>query len=137
MMGGGLGTKWDRWEVVGRSFGKMENEVNGSRGGRKLKFSKMSGSVFPALGDQHNTFLAYSRTSEVQFGKPVRRFNSNRLSLRACMFMLSNLSSPKQLNGHCHGAKPSLNRNIHSPGGQPIRIEPPNRFSDIILVLNT
>ena len=87
MMGGGLGLFWDRWEVVGRSFGKMENEVNGSRGGRKLKFSKMSGSVFPALGDQNNTFLAYSRTSEVQFGKPVRRFNSNRLSLRACMDM--------------------------------------------------
>ena len=67
MMGGGWGLFWDRWEVVGRSFGKMENEVNGSRGGRKLKFSKMSGSVFPALGDQNNTFLAYSRTSEVQF----------------------------------------------------------------------
>ena len=33
MMGGGLGTKWDRWEVVGRGFGKMENDGNGSRGG--------------------------------------------------------------------------------------------------------
>ena len=63
MMGGGLGTKWDRWEVVGRGFGKMENCGNGCRGGRKLKFSKMSGSIFPASGDQKHTFLGYSRTS--------------------------------------------------------------------------
>ena len=64
MMGGGLGTKWDRWEVVGRGFGKMENGGIGCRGGRKWKFSKMSGSIFPALGDQKYAFLAYSRTSE-------------------------------------------------------------------------
>ena len=41
----------------------MENGGMGSRGGRKLKFSKMSGSIFPALGDQEYVFLAYSRTS--------------------------------------------------------------------------
>ena len=45
----------------------------------------MSGSGFPTSGDQNKAFLAYSRTLEVQFGKPVRRFNSNPLSRRGCM----------------------------------------------------
>ena len=63
MMGGDLGTKWDRWEVVGRGFGKMENGGKGCRGGRKSGFSKMLGSVFPASGDQKYVFLRYSRTS--------------------------------------------------------------------------
>ena len=80
MMGGGLGLKRDRWEVVGRGFGKMENGGKGCRGGRKSGFSKMSGSVFPTLGDRNKAFLAYSRTLEVQFGKPVRKTGSNRLT---------------------------------------------------------
>ena len=37
---------------MGRGFGKMENGGDGCRGGRKSKFSKMLGSVFPASGDQ-------------------------------------------------------------------------------------
>ena len=50
MMGGGLGTKWDRWEVVGRGFGKMENGGMGVEGVEKYNFQKCLGVFFQRWG---------------------------------------------------------------------------------------
>ena len=64
-----MGTKWDRWEVVGRGFGKMKNGGNGCRGGRKSKFSKMLSSVFPASGDQKRD-ISGSEAVTTTWGSP-------------------------------------------------------------------
>ena len=83
--GGRVGVKTGNVGGRGERFSKNGKWWKGVSRGSKMEFSKMSGNIFPALGYQKYAFLAYSRTLEVQFGKPVRRFNSNRLSRRGCM----------------------------------------------------
>ena len=58
--GSGLGTFLDR-------FGKVLKKM--SDGVRKLKFSKMTGSIFPESGRFRIVFLTYPRSNSIQFRK--------------------------------------------------------------------
>ena len=61
---------WDRWEVVGRGFGKMEN---GSRGGvengQKNKVLRMRYSIVENVRTPCGILLNISRPSQLPYNK--------------------------------------------------------------------